>query len=81
MNISGNPGMSKGGSGDVLAGMIASLCAQKLPVMDACGLGVYVHGKAGDLCAADMGQTAMLPTDLTAYIPKVFKNLEEFKIK
>ena len=81
MNISGNPGMSKGGSGDVLAGMIASLCAQKLPVMDACGLGVYVHGKAGDLCAADMGQTAMLPTDLIAYIPKVFKNLEEFKIK
>ncbi len=79
MNISGNPGMSKGGSGDVLAGIIASLCAQNLAPLDACGLGVYVHGKAGDLYASELGQTSMLPTDLIDYLPKVFKAIEDVK--
>lgn len=76
INTTGNAGMAKGGSGDVLAGIIASLAAQGMEPMDACSLGVYVHGKAGDYCAEKLSKTAMLPTDLIEELPSVYLKLE-----
>lgn len=75
INVNGNPGMAKGGSGDVLAGIIGSLAAQGLEPMDACGAGVYLHGRAGDLCAEKLSITSMLPTDLVEELPAVFLEL------
>ena len=75
INVNGNAGMAKGGSGDVLAGVIGALAAQGINPMDACSAGVYIHGKAGDLCAARRSQAAMLPTDLIESLPQVFLEL------
>ena len=82
INTSGNPGMAKGGSGDVLAGMIAALLGQKHLrkarregdnaaelVSDA----VFYHGAAGDACAVKMGEYAMLPTDLIEAVPETLR--------
>ncbi len=71
-NTTGNPGMARGGSGDVLAGMVAAFAAQGFdPYQAACGA-VYLHGAAGDRCAARLSQSAMLPTDLIAALPELF---------
>ena len=64
VNPTGNPGMAAGGSGDVLAGMVTAFLGQGLAPMDAACAAVYLHGAAGDLCAREMGQYAMLPTDM-----------------
>ncbi len=72
VNTTGNPGMAKGGSGDVLAGMIASLLGQGLAAERAVPAAVWLHGKAGDLCAARMGEYGMTPTDMLAAIPEAF---------
>ena len=76
VNTTGNPGMAVGGSGDVLAGMIASLTAQGLVPFDAATVGVYLHGLAGDYAACQLSQTAMLPSDMIDELPRVFKRLE-----
>lgn len=55
VNTTGNPGMATGGSGDVLAGCIGALLAQGYPAAEAAALGVWLHGRAGDRCAADQG--------------------------
>ena len=68
----GNPGMAKGGSGDVLAGMFAALLCQ-MPARDAVQTAVWLHGRAGDLCAERMGEYAMNPTDVIAALPEVTK--------
>jgi hydroxyethylthiazole kinase-like uncharacterized protein yjeF len=70
----GNPGMATGGSGDVLSGVIGGLLGQ-LPVKKAVTAGVYIHGAAGDLCAARLGEYSMLPGDIIEAIPEVMKNL------
>lgn len=75
VNPTGNPGMAKGGSGDVLAGMIASFSAQGIPPFETAVLGAYLHGLAGDLCAAELGTRAMLPTDLLSRLPEAFLSL------
>lgn len=72
-NPTGNPGMAVGGSGDVLAGMIAGLFGQKLSALDAAACAVWLHGAAGDLCAREMGQYAMLPTDYLEVLPRLLK--------
>ena len=72
-NPTGNPGMATGGSGDVLSGMIAALIGQGLAPMDAAACGVWLHGAAGDLAAKDLGQMAMLPTDLLQHLPRLLK--------
>ena len=76
-NTSGNPGMAKGGSGDVLAGMIAALLGQKqLASFSPAFLtaaAVYFHGLAGDLCAQQLGEYGMTPSDMLAAIPSVLK--------
>lgn len=63
VNTTGNAGMARGGSGDLLAGMLGALLAQGLPPFAAAKCAVWLHGKAGDLCAARLGQTMMLPHD------------------
>ncbi len=70
-NMTGNPGMATGGSGDVLAGIIVSLIGQRLPVFDAACVGAWLHGSAGDLCAAEIGQYGMLPSDLIDMLPRL----------
>ena len=72
LNSTGNPGMAKGGSGDVLAGMAASLLAQGVSPYEAAVAASYLHGKAGDLCAKKYGRRAMLPTDLIESLPLAF---------
>ncbi len=75
-NITGNAGMAKGGFGDVLTGIIASLIAQDYPVLGACIFGVWLHGKAGDLAAEQqMSEQSLLPQDLTEKIGKAFSFL------
>lgn len=72
VNTTGNPGMAKGGSGDILAGMIAALLGQGLPSAWAVPAAVYLHGRAGDLCAARLGEYGMTPSDLLLAIPSAF---------
>ncbi len=74
-NPTGNPGMSRGGSGDVLAGMIASFLTQGLSSWDAACAGVYLHGMAGDIAAKRLSQQAMLPRDILDCLPEVFLRL------
>ena len=64
INITGNPGMATGGTGDVLTGMIAAWFGQLLDAEAACKLGVYLHGLAGDLAEADEGEVAVTSGDL-----------------
>jgi NAD(P)H-hydrate epimerase len=64
VNTTGNPGMATGGTGDVLAGMIAGLLAQGYDGPQAACLGVYLHGRAGDEAAARLGQSALIAGDL-----------------
>ena len=73
VNPTGNPGMAKGGSGDVLAGMAGAFLSQGMPLFETAVLAVYLHGMAGDLCARELSQRAMLPTDLVTRLPQVFR--------
>ena len=75
VNTTGNPGMAKGGSGDVLAGMILAFLAQGLPARRAVPLAVWCHGRAGDRAAADLGEYGMTPSDLTDRLPGVLKEI------
>ena len=76
VNTTGNSGMAKGGSGDILAGMVVSLLGQGMDPFDACRAAVYCHGLAGDLAAAELGQRGMAPADLLARLPQAFKETE-----
>ena len=82
VNTTGNPGMAKGGSGDVLAGMTASLLGQKQfrgpheDMAKLCAWAVFYHGQAGDRCAKELGQYGMTPGDMLAAIPHVLKEHE-----
>lgn len=76
-NHTGNPGMSKGGSGDILAGIIASAAAQGISPYDAACAGVYIHGLAGDKAAEKYGQEAMLPRDIISCLPDAFRILKK----
>ena len=60
-------------SRDVLAGMIVSLLGQGLEPLEAAACGAWLHGAAGDLCAADMGQYGMLPSDMVEALPRLLK--------
>lgn len=75
VNDTGNPGMATGGSGDVLAGVIASLAAQGYDAYQAAKIGVYVHGLAGDLCAEEIGEIGMTAMDIAMKIPEAFRIL------
>lgn len=73
INTTGNSALAKAGSGDVLAGMIAGLMAQKMNLFDAAVLGVYLHGLAGDLAKNDLSAYGVLATDTIRYIPLAIK--------
>jgi NAD(P)H-hydrate epimerase len=68
INMTGNPGMATGGTGDVLTGVIAGWFGQLLDAEGAARLGVYLHGHAGDLAMADVGETALTASDLLTYL-------------
>ena len=72
INTTGNPGLSRGGSGDVLAGMIAGLSACGLPPAEAAACGVWLHGAAADETARKRGQYGMLPHDLFDSLGQLF---------
>jgi NAD(P)H-hydrate epimerase len=65
--------MATGGSGDVLTGLILGLLAQRYSPGDACILGVYLHGLAGDLAAKQYGMEAMIAGDIIKFIGKAYK--------
>ena len=73
LNPTGNPGMAVGGSGDVLAGVITALLGVGLPPLEAAASGAWLHGAAGDRCAAELGQYGMLPTDMLSALPRLMK--------
>ena len=75
VNTTGNSGMAKGGSGDVLSGMLLSLLGQGIEPFEACCAAVWLHGRAGDLAAADKGEWGMTPTDMLEQIPYAIKQL------
>lgn len=79
VNLTGNPGMAKGGSGDVLAGMIGAFLAQGLSPEEAAIGGVYLHGLAGDRCAQRLSQIAMTAPDLVQELPALFLELQKGK--
>ena len=74
-NSTGNPGMAKGGSGDALTGILTALLSQGYAAGEAAILGVYLHGLAGDLAAADVSQEAMLASDLIDHLGKAFLSI------
>ena len=73
VNYTGNPGMAVGGSGDILAGMIVSLLGQGIAPLEAAACAAWLHGAAGDLCAEEIGQYGMLPTDMLLALPRLMK--------
>lgn len=73
INHTGNPGMAVGGSGDVLSGIIVSLLGQGIGPLEAAACGAWLHGAAGDLCAATIGQYGMLPSDMVEVLPRLLK--------
>lgn len=75
VNPTGNPGMATGGSGDVLTGLLAGLLAQGLEAGGAVKLGVYLHGLAGDLAAAEVGEMPLIARDLLAHYPRALARL------
>ena len=77
VNTTGNSGMAKGGSGDILSGMVVSLLGQGMEPFDACCAAVYCHGRAGDMAAAELGERGMSPADLRSRLPYAFKETEQ----
>jgi NAD(P)H-hydrate epimerase len=75
INPTGNPGMATGGTGDVLAGMVAAWLAQLLDAEAACKLAVYLHGLAGDWAERDHGEASMTAGDLVACLSRAFGEL------
>jgi len=75
-NSTGNPGMATAGSGDILTGIILGLLAQNFTPENAALLGVYLHGRAGDLAASEIGEYSLTAGDIISYLGKAFLNLE-----
>ena len=72
LNTTGNAGLARGGSGDVLAGMTAGLAACGLPAPEAAACAVWLHGAAADRTALRLGQYGMLPHDILADLGAIF---------
>ena len=72
VNPTGNPGLARGGSGDVLSGMTAALLACGLPAFEAAACAVYLHGAAADRTAAVLGEYGMLPHDILPQLGRIF---------
>jgi len=72
INQTGNPGMARGGSGDVLTGVLVALLCQQMPPFEAAVLGAHVHGLAGDLAREKLGEVGMIASDLIDFLPAAF---------
>lgn len=77
INTTGNPGMAKGGSGDILSGIITSLVGQGIPTDTAAYTGVWLHGRAGDIASETFGEYAMTPTDMLATLKSAICEVEK----
>ncbi len=77
VNTTGNPGMAKGGSGDVLAGILVAMLAQGFTPREATLMAVWLHGHAGDLCAREIGEYGMIPTDIICKMPLALQSIEK----
>jgi len=75
VNLTGNPGMASGGTGDVLTGLIGSLLAQGFEALEAARLGVWLHGRAGDLAVEGVGEMGLAAGDLVEGLPGVIEEL------
>ncbi len=75
-NPTGNAGMATAGSGDVLTGIICGLLARGYSQQEACSIGMYLHGLAGDLAAQEVGEESLIASDLIRYLPKAFLRLK-----
>lgn len=73
VNHTGNPGMATGGSGDVLSGLLAALVGQGIAPLEAAACAAWIHGAAGDLCAAELGQYGLTPSDMVLTLPRLLK--------
>lgn len=76
-NPTGNAGMATAGSGDVLTGIITALLARGYNQAEACIVGMYLHGLAGDIAAEELGMESLTAGDLITYLPKAFKRLND----
>lgn len=76
LNPTGNPGMATAGSGDVLTGIILALLAQGYTPETACKVGVYVHGRAGDLAAEKHGMIALKAGDIIDFLPDAWRSFQ-----
>ncbi len=81
INNSGNPGMATAGSGDVLSGVITSLIGQSYESLTAAIVGVYLHGRSGDLAAYELGYESVLAGDIAQNIGKAIKDLFHSEMK
>lgn len=79
INATGNPGMATGGSGDTLTGIIGALMGQGLDAFDAAQLGVYLHGCAGDISAAEHGEIGLVAGDIISALPQAIRNFQELE--
>lgn len=77
LNITGNPGMATGGSGDVLAGMVAAFACTGMSSADSAVTAVYLHGAAGDRAREKLGEISLLPSDIISFLPELFKEFGE----
>lgn len=76
-NSTGNAGMATAGSGDVLTGVITALLARGYNQNDACIIGMYLHGLAGDIAAKELGMESLTASDIINCLPKAFKRIED----
>lgn len=79
INTSGNSGLATGGSGDVLAGIIAGLLAQGCKAFDAAALGAYIHGLAGDIAARRLSEYSVMASDIIDSLPPIFSEIQSRK--
>ncbi len=77
LNVTGNVGMSTGGTGDILTGIIASFMGQGMNIHTAAALGVFVHGLAGDKAVEEMGKYSLIAGDILDYLPRVLLELTD----
>lgn len=75
VNPSGNSGLATGGTGDVLTGLLTALLAQGMSPLEAAQLAVWMHGRAGDLAAAELSQPGLIASDLPRYLGRVWREL------
>lgn len=77
-NSTGNPGMGTAGSGDVLTGILAGLLAQEYNPLEACIMGVYIHGLAGDIAVVEVSEESLTAGDLVDYLGKAFLQIRQY---